>query len=176
MRTNRGFTIVELLIVILVIGILAAITLAAFNGVQRKARDSDRKTDISAIKKALELYYVDNGTYPSSTGSTTINASWTTSADPSWANLSAQLVPKYMSTLPKDPQTASNANPAIYSGFNYDYIKLENGWCNTTAAKPGYLLAYRYESVSNDYVIDGDCPGASTQPTNYDSSEYVRVK
>ena len=173
---TKGFTIVELLIVIVVIGILAAISLVAYTNIQSKARDSDRKSDIAAIKKALELYYIDNGTYPSSSGSTTINGSWTTSADASWDNLSSQLVPNYMSALPKDPRSGSSANPAIYSGFNYDYIRLTNGWCNTSGSKPGYLLAYRYESISHEYVIDGDCPTSSTQPSNYDSSEYIRVK
>ena len=47
---QRGFTIVELLIVIVVIGILAAITVVAFNGVQRKARDTDRKSDVASLK------------------------------------------------------------------------------------------------------------------------------
>jgi len=65
-QTNKtnGFTIVELLIVIVVIAILAVITLTAFSGMQAKARDSERKTDIKTIAKILELYYIDNGFYP----------------------------------------------------------------------------------------------------------------
>jgi len=52
---KRGFTIVELLIVIVVIAILASISVVAYNGIQTRARDSQRSSDISAIKKALEL-------------------------------------------------------------------------------------------------------------------------
>ena len=47
---QRGFTIVELLIVIVVIGVLAAITIVAYNGIQSRARDSARVSDINAIR------------------------------------------------------------------------------------------------------------------------------
>lgn len=61
---RSGFTIVELLIVIVVIGILAAITIVAYNGVQSRARDNSRITKLNSIAKAIELYKVDNGRYP----------------------------------------------------------------------------------------------------------------
>jgi len=51
-----GFTIVELLIVIVVIGILAAITIVSFNGVQNKANDAAIQTDFATIAKKLEVY------------------------------------------------------------------------------------------------------------------------
>jgi len=62
--SSRAFTIVELLIVIVVIGILAAITIVSFNGVQVKANDSVLVNRIEQIQKSLKLYYVDNSTYP----------------------------------------------------------------------------------------------------------------
>jgi len=61
---NNGFTIVELLIVIVVIGILAAITIVSFNGVQQRARDTERFTDITAMQKQLEIFYNEKGYYP----------------------------------------------------------------------------------------------------------------
>ena len=61
---NKGFTIVELLIVIVVIATLAAITVVAFNGTQVRARDTARITKVKEISKALGLYYADNGRYP----------------------------------------------------------------------------------------------------------------
>lgn len=64
MQKQYGFTIVELLIVIVVIAILAAITVVAFNSVSKRAQFSSMKSDINAIKKELELYKVDNGSYP----------------------------------------------------------------------------------------------------------------
>jgi prepilin-type N-terminal cleavage/methylation domain-containing protein len=63
-RSSGGFTIVELLIVIVVIGILAAITIVAYNGIQSRARDSIRYADAKAIVKALEIYKADKGYYP----------------------------------------------------------------------------------------------------------------
>lgn len=60
----RGFTIVELLIVIVVIAILAAISIVAFNGVQERGRDSRRVADMNSIAKALEVYKAQMGRYP----------------------------------------------------------------------------------------------------------------
>ena len=61
---HLGFTIVELLIVIVVIAILAAITVVAFNGVQNRANDAAVQSDLSNIAKKYELYRVDSGVYP----------------------------------------------------------------------------------------------------------------
>jgi len=65
MQTKRvGFTIVELLIVIVVIGILAAITMVAFNGVQDRARAASVAAAVDAYAKGLEMYRIEAGTYP----------------------------------------------------------------------------------------------------------------
>jgi len=61
---KKGFTIVELLIVIVVIGILAAITIVAFSGVQQRARDAKRQSDINTMQKQLEIYYSTREYYP----------------------------------------------------------------------------------------------------------------
>jgi len=61
---RRGFTIVELLIVIVVIGILAAITIVAYNGIQNRANDSVVQQDLSTDARQFELYRTDSGTYP----------------------------------------------------------------------------------------------------------------
>ncbi|NCU29647.1 prepilin-type N-terminal cleavage/methylation domain-containing protein [Candidatus Saccharibacteria bacterium] len=61
---RSGFTIVELLIVIVVIGILAAITIVAYNNVNDKARASSAISALDQAKKKLELYRVENGGYP----------------------------------------------------------------------------------------------------------------
>lgn len=80
-RRVRGFTIVELLIVIVVIAILAAITIVAYNGAQNRAMDARRMQDFSEMEKALRLYAVDNNSFPASVpnpGSST----WEVSTDP----------------------------------------------------------------------------------------------
>jgi len=63
-KNNRGFTIVELLIVIVVIGILAALVIVTYNGIQQKARNTERKTDIKALQGHLEAYWADQAKYP----------------------------------------------------------------------------------------------------------------
>jgi prepilin-type N-terminal cleavage/methylation domain-containing protein len=64
-KTNRGFTIVELLIVIVIIGILAALVITTYSGIQKKARDTERKTDVNALHGQVEAYQAQNGKYPS---------------------------------------------------------------------------------------------------------------
>lgn len=63
-RKQQGFTIVELLIVIVVIGILALLVITTFTGIQQKARNTERTTDIKAIHGQVEAFYASNGTYP----------------------------------------------------------------------------------------------------------------
>lgn len=63
-KQQGGFTIVELLIVIVVIGILAAITVVAYNGIQGRANDTAIQSDLQNIAKKIELYKADQGVYP----------------------------------------------------------------------------------------------------------------
>lgn len=58
---TSGFTIVELLIVIVIVGILAAISIVAYDGVQKSARDSVRKQDLANLAKAIGLYAAEVG-------------------------------------------------------------------------------------------------------------------
>lgn len=64
---KKGFTLLELLIVIAIIGILVSISVASFSLAQKQSRDQRRKTDVKAIQDAWEQYYADNSSsYPSS--------------------------------------------------------------------------------------------------------------
>lgn len=61
---QRGFTIVELLIVIVIIGILASLVIAAYNGIQDRANNQKTLSAVQAYRKALIQYATINGTYP----------------------------------------------------------------------------------------------------------------
>ena len=61
---NRGFTLLEMLIVMTIISILTSVLWANFFSSLAKGRDSRRKQDLEAISRALELYYNDNKAYP----------------------------------------------------------------------------------------------------------------
>lgn len=63
-RKQGGFTIIELLIVIIVIGILATLVITTFSGIQRNARNRTREADINAMHSQLEYYYGQNDVYP----------------------------------------------------------------------------------------------------------------
>ncbi len=69
--TNSAFTIVELLVVIVVIGILAAITIVSYTGISQKAVVSSLQSDLGSAKKQLSLYYTDHSSYPTSIDATT---------------------------------------------------------------------------------------------------------
>ena len=67
-RRKQGFTIVELLIVIVVIGILASITIVAFNGIQNRARNAETQSAMNGLAKKIEIYNAQQGSYPSTGG------------------------------------------------------------------------------------------------------------
>lgn len=63
-NVKSGFTLVELLVVMMIIGVLFAILLVNFKGVKERTRDGQRKSDLRQIQSALELYRADQGAYP----------------------------------------------------------------------------------------------------------------
>lgn len=99
-QNQRGFTIVELLIVIVVIAVLAAVGLVAYNGVQQRARDTKRAADIDNVKDMLEIYKAQTGTYPAV-------CPGGDNAGCSLSLLSTPLVPSYMPAIPSDPGSST---------------------------------------------------------------------
>lgn len=61
---KKGFTIVELLIVIVVIGILTLLVITTYGGIQAKARNNTRQTDLQSVQTQLEAFFSQNGYYP----------------------------------------------------------------------------------------------------------------
>ncbi len=132
-KQQSGFTIVELLIVIVVIGILAAITIVAFNGVQQRGRDTKRTTDISSVKQVLEMYKADNGTYPA-----------VCSADNSGCNLSllaSALVPTYTNSIPQDVNSPTRVYHYVKGAGPDSYGIYIQGYESITPCKTGVNVA-----------------------------------
>ena len=165
---QSGFTIVELLIVIVVIGILAAITIVAYNGIQVRARDTQRSQDMAGIIKALELYKVDKGAYPPSNGTdspgSNVPAGYTITnaygrsyaTNDSW--LKSLVTGGYIKNAPKDPiNTMDNY---------YSYYVYPTGVAS--CPEPIYVLQVQnYEAGANipktaTTNISQSCDGVST--------------
>jgi type IV pilus assembly protein PilA len=66
-KNDKGFTIVELLIVIVVIGILALLVITTYSGIQSKARDAKRQSDLKSLQTQIEAFFSQNGYYPNIT-------------------------------------------------------------------------------------------------------------
>ncbi len=175
-RTSSGFTIVELLIVIVVIAILAAITVVAYNGIQARARDTQRKSDVAALVKAFELYYADNGMYPVSSGSTAINSAWSSTADSSWSSLIGQLQP-YATNLPLRDPVHNPGNSTIGSGgtsHSYDYYSSISTSANNCGAdiRQMYILVYKLDTGDENKLL-GTCSTNTVGP--YSPASNIRT-
>lgn len=111
---SKGFTIVELLIVIVVIAILATLVIVTFTGIQAKARDSKRETDIDALDSHLEAFYANNGYYPTITDLVTSGAPNTT-----WLNANMAGFDPTALTDPKGSIITSNTPAAGTYAYSY---------------------------------------------------------
>jgi len=96
--TRKGFTLIELLIVVAIVGILAAIALPNFLEARTRARVSSCVATMRNLSLALELYAVDQGTYPPNTG-----AHWDLYPDDDWGIWVITSPIAYMTTPPEDP-------------------------------------------------------------------------
>ena len=134
---QKGFTLIELLVVIAIIGILATVVISSLNKARAKARDARRVQDIKSIQTALEMYYLDHGTYPTT--------SWRFSNNSTWDNLKS-----YLGNLPVDP---INEAGGPYSGkFSYAYFAHQNsGFCSGQA----YMILYNKETENGTGPEDG---------------------
>jgi prepilin-type N-terminal cleavage/methylation domain-containing protein len=137
---KRGFTLMELLIVIAIIGILISISVASYGSAQKKGRDARRHGDMNALRNAWDQYYADNnGNYPSGSA-----CGWVLNPAPG-VNIGPAYLP---GGYPVDPK----------SGAEY---RLTVGWRACSASS--YCMCAGLEGETNTKV---DCVG-NPAPTGF---------
>ena len=139
---SKGFTLVELLIVIAIIGLLASIVLASTGTARKKGRDARRLSDFKSIQAALELYYSSSGSsYPPAN---------------TWAALGTALNAGYINGLPSDP-----------GGYAYTYQSITAAATPVACAVAkceGYLMRAQTEYtnfMAADVIGVGAVPSAN---------------
>ena len=119
-KKTSGFTLMELLVVMVLLGILVTLGLSSFRGSQAKSRDSRRKSELRQMALALETYFNDKGKYPNDDGTGRIMGC--APDDVSLCDWNTEFKDKngtiYMVTLPADPGGLS---------YYYDVLGATNG-------------------------------------------------
>lgn len=116
-KRSYGFTIVELLIVIVVIAVLAAVSIVAYNGIQSRSNDAKVLAEFDSARKALNLYYAQNGEYPKTTSLTDGRTDPNCNVGTKSADWIPGVSPAFVSSLPK---SSTNKNGWTNDGcFQY---------------------------------------------------------
>ena len=138
LKKEGGFTLLELLIVIVIIGILAVLIIPNLVSGPQRARDAQRKSDLRNIKTALETYYNDNNSYPTAGG---------VSCTPSAANCLGTVLTTgstpYMKVVPNDPK----------GGQNYSYLPTPSSCA--AGACTSYTLTTTLENSHDSQAVSG---------------------
>jgi general secretion pathway protein G len=175
-KKTSGFTIVELLIVIVVIGILAAITIVAYNGIQARARNSQTTSAVQAYYKALVLYMTDKGSYPIQNDACLgqnypNNKCWQSYTTTASTTLDAALAP-YLNNNPPNPSTKMMMIGTAYNQYRGG-IMFQYNSAKTLDGKPApYALSYYLEGNVPCTVGPVVSPGLSSTPPANNQTEF----
>ena len=134
-KNQKGFTLIELLVVIAIIGLLASVVLLALNSARQKSRDAKRVADIRQLASAMELYFNDNGTYPTASGGT-LCSTGTSACSGGAAIGGVALTPTYIGQVPTAPIPADT--PCTGAQNTYTWLGNANG--NNNVATYGMMF------------------------------------
>lgn len=124
---HQGFTLIEILVVIAIIGILASVVLFNTSGTSAKSRDDQRQADLRALQSAIETYKNREGHYPAGCNTA---GNWSGQVGSGFAcpggstQYITDLAPEYISVLPVDPKVGTAAGG---SGYGYMYVTNAEG-------------------------------------------------
>ena len=139
---KKGFTIIELLVVISIIGLLSTISVVSLNGARIKSRDARRLADMQQILTALELYYNEYGTYPATPsvyGEGTTCGGWDTSRFDSDGDGKNFIEPLFdAGFLNKKIHAPGDTSTSACGGYDYYLYMAGNSGCD--ASKGAYFV------------------------------------
>jgi len=145
---NKGFTLVELLVVMAILGVLVTLVAGGFRTAQVRGRDSKRKSDLKEIANSLEVFYSDHNEYPDANGGLIQACQYDPamgSGDCTWgASEFTDGATIYFKTLPEDP----------VSSQNYVYRVQEIA---DNANNQKYQLFAKLENPEDQNCLGGDC-------------------
>ena len=190
---SSSFTIVELLIVIVVIAILAAITIVAFNGIQDRARETSFKSDLSQADKQLKLFLASgsSGKYPS-TVSTDCTASPDSDTNKCLKLSAGHTVESYSSPSPNDTYSltitdadgkvsyvvTNSSGPALVTAPAFDGITIGSQTWAKTNLNVGTMIAGSATPADNGtiekYCYNDDEANCSTYGALYTWDEAMQ--
>lgn len=145
-KTTLGFTLVELLVVMSILGVLVTLVAGGFRTAQLRGRDAERKSDLREIANALELFYSDYGKYPDASGGQIAACPYDPVAESgttcSWGGdefTDSKTI--YFKELPEDPSSSYNFVYQLVAGSN----------------NQKYQLFARLENPLDPDCLGGDC-------------------
>lgn len=143
LKNTKGFTIIELLIVIAIITILSGLVLNNFRDAQAKARDTERRQDIYNVHTKLEEFYNENGSYPGATGPTATALDGLDAealVDPDGTSMAVSTTDS--ATKPATAYTADKPTGAQYTYAGYE--------CETDDSSCDKYVIYGWLEVGDD--------------------------
>ena len=166
-KEKHGFTLIELMVVIAIIGILSTLAVVSLGNARVRARDSKRLADMRSLQSALEIYYTDQQSYPAEAASGVCTPTTTLegcclddqadgggTVEPGWrATCDAG---QTLITVPNDPRNNAVAVGGLADNYVYNLVNANSYYVNFRLELPsGSLTAGMVCLSTSGMAIDG---------------------